>query len=162
MTANQYDTWDDRPTRMRVGMWLLAALVVAGAAGAGWYAWRCVHALDGVVASAGWLTLAADQKENLHVIDRQGAPELWYRATLDDVPAGAVVPLTCAWIDPHGTTYHRNRYETQPVAHQAWETHARCQIRPDAPLGAWRVQLILQGRVLHSLTFEVRDGDGKQ
>ena len=78
------------------------------------------------------------------------------------MPVGSVLTLTCEWIAPDGRILHRNHYQTRPIEHPDWPTHARCRFGPDAPLGTWRVRLLLDGRPLHELAFEVRDGDGKK
>jgi hypothetical protein len=78
---------------------------------------------------------------------------------LDNVTEDAVVPLVCEWIDPTQHLSHKNNYDTRPVTHQAWETHARCRFGPRARVGPWRVRMLVRDRVLHEMTFEVRDGD---
>jgi hypothetical protein len=95
-------------------------------------------------------------------IDRDTAAEWWFRVTLDRVPLGARLPLVCEWRDPSGNVAHRNRYETKPVDHLPWETHARFRFPPDAPLGRWTVRLSLQERVLQTIEFNLREGRGSE
>ncbi len=149
------DTWDDVPPRSYRWIWLVLAVVLVAGIVIGWYFWQRAHAFDAVTASAGRLTLEPDRGD-VQVIDRNAGTEVWYRVTLDHVSDGAVVPLTCAWIDPTGRIHHQNKYETRPVTHPGWETHVRCKIGPNAMIGAWRVQLQVHGRTLHERNFEVR------
>ncbi len=151
------DPWGDTeaPRRRYGWFWLLLVLGVAG--GIGYYVWNRDTSFPDVTADSGRLTTEADEKETLTVVDRRTGPEVWFRVVLRNAPVGAVLPLKVEWIDPSGKVYHRNRYETKPVALSDWPTHARCRIRADAPAGPWRVELSLQGRLLHQQSFEVRD-----
>jgi hypothetical protein len=155
MATAGLDTWDDRPPRSYRWLWIVLALVVVIGIGIGGYYWWRAHEFDDVIASAGRLTLDPDKGE-IQVVDRNAGAEVWYRVTLDKVPAGAEVPLTCAWIDPTGRIYHRNHYQTRPVTHAGWETHARCKIGADAVVGQWRVQMQLNDRTLHEAKFQIR------
>jgi hypothetical protein len=115
-------------------------------------------ALDEVSARSGRLTLEQDDGKSLPFVDRQASPEAWYRVILDNAPEGAKLTLTCEWAGPDGQVVHRNRYTTRAIDKAPWPTHARYRFGPKSPLGRWTVQLRLEGRVLHSLTFDVRDG----
>ena len=110
-----------------------------------------------VTASSGRLTLKEDDGGNLTVVNLQQKPELWYRVTLENAPVGNKLALSCDWIDPHGEVAHQNHYETREIDRTVWPTHARYQLPPGSPTGSWTVQLSLEGRVLHSMTFELRD-----
>jgi hypothetical protein len=144
------------------GCFLIAGLILLAGVGVAVYLYsRPSPSLEGITASAGRLTLEKDDGADLKWIDRKSGPELWYRVTLRDVPLGIQLDLQCDWIDPAGTVVHRNRYQTRTIDKAVWPTHAKCRIRPDAPTGTWTVKLSLEGRVLHSTTFEVRDGPNK-
>jgi hypothetical protein len=90
-------------------------------------------------------------------VDRQARPEIWYRVTLDHAPLGASLSLTCEWVAPDGSVAHRNRYQTRVIDKEPWPTHARHRFGPSSPTGRWTVRLVLDSRVLHSLTFKLED-----
>lgn len=140
--------------------WLVAllALALAGAAFLWYHFTRKDRARAAVTASSGRLTLDRDDGGDLQSVDRRARPELWYRVKLEGAPVGERLRLRCEWVDPAGKVYHRNNYETRLIDSPDWPTHARCRLGPDAPAGTWTVRLSLEGRVLHSRTFEVRDG----
>jgi hypothetical protein len=115
-------------------------------------------ALEKVGAREGRLTLAEDDRKSLTRIDRRKKPELWYRVVLTNAPTGRSLPLVCEWISPDGKLAHPNRYKTKVIDNAEWPTHARFQLTADSPLGKWTVRLLLKGRELHSMTFEVHDG----
>jgi hypothetical protein len=125
---------------------------------AGNFTWARFLQSANVRASSGRLTLKKDDGGTLKIVDRHQAPELWYRVTLEEAPVTRKLALTCDWTSPAGKVVRRNRYETKEITRATWPTYARFQLTPDAPTGTWTVRLLLEGRQLHSLTFEVRDG----
>jgi hypothetical protein len=141
------------------GLFLLFLLVLGGALAIGVYILTRPKppALDEVSAVSGRLTLKNDDKA-LKTVDRSASPEVWYRVELDNVPHGTKLALVCEWIGPDGKVLKRNRYQTRAIDATPWPTHARQSFGPSSPPGKWTVQLKLEERVLHSLTFEVRDG----
>jgi hypothetical protein len=110
-----------------------------------------------VTASSGRLTLKEDDGGNLTVVERRQQPELWYRVLLDHAPVGNKLTLSCDWVDPQGNVAHQNHYETRTIDRPVWPTHTRYHVTANAPTGSWTVRLSLDGRVLHSLKFELRD-----
>jgi hypothetical protein len=110
-----------------------------------------------VTASSGRLTREEDNGGDLAAVSRREGPEIWYRVTLAGAPVGAKLSLTCDWIDPAGRVAHQNHYETRVIDRPVWPTHARYRLGPGSTTGTWTVRLALDGRVLHSTTFEVRD-----
>lgn len=108
-------------------------------------------------AGAGRLTLAADDGGSLAVVERRGQPEIWYRVTLNNAPLGSELALDCEWVDPTGAVAKQNHYTTKKIDKPVWPTHARCQFGASSAVGTWTVKLSHQGRVLHSMTFEVKD-----
>jgi hypothetical protein len=160
MASREFDPWAEERRGPRWGCWLAVALVVLVlGGGVAWYFFsRRDSALDAVTATEGRLTLAKDDGGKLKVVDRRQKPELWFRVTLDDAPLGKALPLTCEWVEPGGKIAHRNRFQTKEITHNPWQTHARHRLGADAPVGTWTVRLLLDGRELRALTFEVRDG----
>lgn len=137
----------------------VAALVVAGV-----FFYRHAHALDGVIATSGRLTTAADNGDEVAAVGRRAEPEVWYRVELEQVPLDATLDLRCEWLAPGGQVMRRNRYTTRRVDRAVWPTHARCHFRKDFPTGTWTVRLLIdtkyfrKERLLIEKTFEVRDG----
>ena len=166
MTREMDDLFAERPATGRgVGAGVIVALLLA-IAFAGWFGYeRMRHAAPQVAAhdspisaSAARLTLAEAGGDHA-VFDRRTTPEICYRVTLDSAPRGIRLRLVGEWTDPAGRVAHRNRYETKPISHLAWETHVRFRLPADAPTGTWRVRLLSNDRELHSMPFEVWGGD---
>src|SRR5262245_48317360 len=107
---------------------VIGVVTVAALAGLGY--WRSAEVLRGsqgaLRAGAARLTLAQDDgRRSLAKVGRRREPELWYRVTLEEAALGAPQRLRCEWTDPTGRVMHENRYETKPIDHLPWETHAR-------------------------------------
>ena len=151
----------NEPQRSRWLFPILVAVMSVVLGGGLYFVWRA-NAVSRVVATSGRLTLGQDVGGNLTEIDPRTKPELWYHVTLDHTPVGDTLPLTCEWTDPQGQLVKQNRYETKVIDRAVWPTHARCQFGGDSPRGTWRVQLLLKGRPLHALSFDVRDGMAEQ
>lgn len=124
----------------------------------------CEHRVENpaaveVTAATGQLALAEDSLTAITAVRRQSKPEVLYCVTLRDAPVGSRLALRCDWVDPAGNIVHQNHYSTHEIDKEIWPTHARCRIGPDSPLGTWTVRLCLDGRILHSTSFEVYDGN---
>jgi hypothetical protein len=131
----------------------VALLLVLLLAGGFYWSYRSgVYA--GVSADPGRITRAVDDGGDLKTVTRAG-DELYYRVTLRDVPLDESMDLVCNWIDPTGRVYHQNRWETPTTDSPVWPTRARCRLDVNAPTGDWRVELVLDGRVVTSSTFRV-------
>jgi hypothetical protein len=163
VASHEFDPWAEETPRRRSRWGCVLAIVLLAVGGAlVWYFLiRQDPALTAVTASAGRLTREKDDGGNLKTVARRDRPEVWFRVTLEDVPTGRELPLTCEWVDPAGRVAHRNRYHTREITRTPWTTHARCRLAADAPVGTWTVRLLLEGRELRSQTFEVRD-QGKE
>ncbi len=158
MTKDSADPFGTAPTPQFVKP-LLALLLLGGIAAATLFVWnRDRPNFDQVTASAGRIGLEQDDGGHRPLVDRRQRQELWYRVTLEQVPAGAGIPLECEWAAPDGRIAHRNKYQTRAIDKTPWVTHARYQLTADAPLGTWTVKLLLRGRMLHSTKFELQDG----
>jgi hypothetical protein len=160
VAAQEFDPWaEEKPQRRGCG-WVILVLVVLAAAGALiWYYFNQKDpALAAVTASAGRVTLEKDDPGGLDAVDRRKKPEVWFRVTLDEAPVGKKLELTCEWLDPAGKVVHRNRFRTREITRSPWPTHARFRIAAEAPVGTWKVRLLLDGRELRTQRFEVRDG----
>jgi hypothetical protein len=156
---NNRVAWQDKPAGNR----LILPVIVLGliAIGVTYYVTSrnktASAAVSAVTATSGRLTLAQDDGGTLAEVNRQDKPEVWYRVNLTNVPLGKALSLDCEWIDPTGKIAHQNHYTTKEIKKEPWPTHARCQLRADSPPGTWTVKMSLAGRVLHSLTFVVKD-----
>ena len=120
------------------------------------WAWSSTRsaALAGIKAEPGRVTRTVDQGENLTTLAPDGQ-EVFYRATLRDVPVGENLNLSCDWIDPTGKIFHQSRWETRSTNKAVWETHCRCQLGNAAPKGNWKVAMKLGERVLSVAEFKV-------
>ncbi|MFM7363959.1 MAG: DUF3859 domain-containing protein [Cuspidothrix sp.] len=92
----------------------------------------------------------------LQIIDRQSNSELFYRITLKDAPIGKKLSLTCNWIDPSGQIVKQNNYQTREIKTSIWDTYCRYTINPTAPVGNWKVEILLEGRKISEETFIVK------
>jgi hypothetical protein len=150
---------DDEGQPQSCFLWAGVVLVICLAAGT-YAVYRLAQKppdTTAVTASSGRLTLQDDDGGNLTVVDLRQKPELWYRVTLEDAPVGSKLALSCDWIDPNGNVAHHNHYQTREIDRTVWPTHARYQLTPNSPTGTWTVKLSLDGRVLHAMTFELRN-----
>ncbi|MBK1989671.1 DUF3859 domain-containing protein [Sphaerospermopsis aphanizomenoides BCCUSP55] len=110
--------------------------------------------LANVSAQQDKITLADNR--NLQTIDRQSNSELFYRVTLKDAPIGKKLSLACNWIDPSGQVVKQNNYQTREVKTSVWDTYCRYTINSAAPVGNWRVEMLLEGRKISEETFVVQ------
>lgn len=109
-----------------------------------------------VSTSGSRITLAQDKGSNLTTIDRQMSPKVYYRVTLNEVPVGEKLSLTCDWIDPSGKVVHQSRYQTREVDKSVWQTNCFYQLGTGMSAGNWKVQMSLDGRIISSTSFTVK------
>jgi hypothetical protein len=117
-------------------------------------AWRHAAALGRITAGQARITRSTDDGGNLQSVARDGQ-DVFYRAILRDAPEGESLRLTVNWIDPAGNIFHQNRYETKVIDKTAWPTFAKCRLGEAAARGIWKVELLLDDRVLSATSFEV-------
>ncbi|MEA5578929.1 DUF3859 domain-containing protein [Anabaena sp. UHCC 0451] len=110
--------------------------------------------LANVSAQQDKITLADNR--HLQTISRQSNSELFYRVTLKDAPIGKKLSLACNWIDPSGQIVKQNKYQTREVTTSIWDTFCRYPINPTAPVGNWKVEMLLEGRKISEETFIVQ------
>ena len=120
------------------------------------WAWSSTRstALAGIQAEPGRVTRTVDQGEKLTTLTPDGQ-EVFYRATLREVPLGETLKLSCDWVDPTGKIFHQSQWETRATNKAVWETHCRCQLGAAAPKGSWKVEMKLGTRVLAATDFKV-------
>lgn len=102
------------------------------------------------------ITKAQDDGGNLKVIERQSNAEVFYRVTLKDAPIGQKLNLACDWVNPSGQVVKENRYQTQDITTVVWDTHCKYIINSGATPGNWKVQMLLEKRLLSDENFEVK------
>jgi hypothetical protein len=102
------------------------------------------------------ITLLQDNGGSLTSFTRQTNAELFYRVTLKDAPVGQKLSLSCNWIAPNQQIVHQNRYQTKEVTTPIWNTFCRHQLGGTSPVGNWKVQILLENRLLDEQTFDVR------
>jgi hypothetical protein len=130
----------------------VTALVII-IAGASLFSQAKNSSLAKITASADRITLA-QSNEDTQVVDR--GSELAYRVTLRDAPIGEKLNLTCNWLDPMNKIAHTNRFETKNITTPVWNTQCRYQLPSSAPIGNWKVQILLEDRALEQAPFEVK------
>lgn len=139
--------------------WLTIAAVVAilsiAIATTAYLSQRQQQASDAVAAIQSRVTLAQDNGRSLEQVDAQSNLQIYYRVTLEDVPIGSRLSLTCDWVNPDSQVVHQSRYQTQQIARSVWTTYCYHQLSPSAATGTWEVKMFLAGRLLSSHKFVV-------
>ncbi len=118
-----------------------------------WYAQRTTSFAK-ITADAGRVTRTVDNGSNLATVTRDGQ-DIFYRATLRDVPLGEKLNLSCDWLDPLGKIFSQSQWTTRDTTKQVWETHCRCRIGEAAAKGDWKVQMKLGDRIISTTDFKV-------
>lgn len=111
-------------------------------------------ALESVTGSQARITLAVDEGANLESVSRSGK-EVFYRVNLEKAPIDQVLEMSCNWYDPNGNIFRQNRWQTRTIDKSVWPTFCKCQIGPSAEKGEWKVEMLLDGRVVSTSTFKV-------
>lgn len=129
---------------------LLVVILIAGT-----FAQRRSQALAAIVAAApGRITYSTDDGGNLGTVTRNGN-EIHYRVTLDRVPLSENLSLQCNWIDPSGHIVRTNSWQTKTTDKSIWTTSCRNTIGAAAAAGQWRVEMLLDKRVISQTDFRV-------
>lgn len=102
----------------------------------------------------GRITRAHDDGGNLGAVTRDGG-ELYYRVTLERVPVSENLSLKCNWTDPSGRVVKQNSWETRTTDKSVWATSCRSTLGAAAQPGAWRVEMLLDDRVVSRTDFRV-------
>ncbi|WP_413168027.1 hypothetical protein ACL6C3_15040 [Capilliphycus salinus ALCB114379] len=97
-----------------------------------------------------------DKTDDLTVVNRQENPLIYYQVKLQQAPVGRQLSLKCNWINPLGQIEHQNNYSTRSIDREVWNTRCRHQFGDASPVGNWRVQMLLNGRILSETEFIVR------
>ena len=111
--------------------------------------------LANVSAQQDRITLESNN-ENLKNISRSANSELFYRVTLKDAPIGKKLNLSCNWIDPSGQIVKQNNYQTREIKTSIWDTFCRYSINSTAPVGNWKVEMLLENRKISEEIFVVQ------
>ena len=121
----------------------------------GFFIERQQQALASVAAAEpGRITRATDDGGNLGTVARDGS-ELYYRVTLERVPVAENLSLRCNWIDPGGRIVRQNSWQTRATDKTVWATSCRCALGTSAQPGTWRVEMLLDERVVSRTDFRV-------
>jgi hypothetical protein len=163
VSTGDQQRWESEAARRPRVWWILsiAILVLVGGV-ALLYPWnRKTPDTTNITASSGRLTFETDGGASLTAVNRQAKPEVLYRVTLENAPLGSKLTLKCEWFTPSGNLAHQNCYQTPRIDKETWTTHDRYRFSPASPAGVWSVKLSLDDRELHSLPFQVRDGNGE-
>lgn len=111
-------------------------------------------AISSVTSGQSRITLSADNGEDLSSVDRQ-AGEVHYRVKLQNAPIGSQLDMSCRWYNSTGQLEHENRWRTKTIDKSVWPTECKCKIGSASPTGDWRVEMLLDGKILSSKTFRV-------
>lgn len=121
----------------------------------GLFVQRQGRAFDAVAAvEPGRITRATDDGGNLGTVTRDGS-ELYYRVTLERVPVAENLSMKCNWINPGGRVVKQNSWETRTTDKSVWATSCRSTLGAAAQPGMWRVEMLLDDRVLSRTDFRV-------
>ena len=113
------------------------------------------RALAAIVAlEPGRITLSSDDGGNLGTVTRDGK-EIVYRVTLDRVPVSENLSLQCNWIDSSGRIARTNSWQTKTTDKSVWGTSCRNTIGAATAPGQWRVEMLLDGRVISQTDFRI-------
>ena len=81
---------------------------------------------------------------------------VYAQVTLHNVPVNSKLPMHARWYKPDGSIIKENSWLTRETASSNWNTHAKCVIPSDAPVGKWMVEFSLGGRPVISKIFIVK------
>ena len=131
------------------------ALVLVVILIAGMFVQQRSQALSAITAAEpGRITYSSDDGGNLGTLSRDGR-EIVYRVTLEQVPISENLSLQCNWIDPGGRVVKTNSWQTKTTDKTVWGTSCRNLIGAAADPGQWRVEMLLDGRVISQTGFRV-------
>jgi hypothetical protein len=102
----------------------------------------------------GRITYSSDDGGSLGTVSRDGK-ELYYRVTLERVPISESLSLQCNWIDPVGRIAKTSSWQTKTTDKSIWATSCRNTIGTATAAGEWRVEMLLDGRVISQTDFRV-------
>jgi hypothetical protein len=143
-----------RRNKFKIGG-IVAVVVVAIAAGI-FFIQQNNSTLAKVSAQQDRISFLQDDGTSIKTISRQENKELLYRVTLKDAAIGKKLKLSCDWINPSGQVVKQNSYETREITKSIWDTQCRYTMNAAAMPGQWKVQMLIEGRILSDETFEVR------
>ncbi len=113
------------------------------------------NAFSAITASApGRITHATDDGGSLATVQRNGG-ELVYRVTLDRVPLSENLSMKCNWIAPDGRIAKTNAWQTKSTDKTVWPTSCRNVLGTAVEPGNWRVEMLLDDRVISQTGFRV-------
>src|SRR6266542_4253429 len=109
------------------------------------YVQRHTRAIAGIAAvEPGRITRAADD-----------GGELVYRVSLGNVPIAENLSMKCNWTDPSGRVVKQNSWQTRTTDKAVWSTFCRNTLGSSAQAGTWRVEMLLEDRVVSRTDFRV-------
>lgn len=142
-----------RRQRLWLGVAGLALLLVLAISFWSWTSSRSAS-FARIQSDPGRVTRTVDQGAPLSTVTADGQ-EVFFRATLRDVPLGEKLQLSCDWFDAAGKVFHQSRWETRETDKAVWETQCRCQLGNAVPKGKWKVEMKLGDRILTATEFKV-------
>ncbi|MGK7901730.1 MAG: DUF3859 domain-containing protein [Hormoscilla sp.] len=102
------------------------------------------------------IALGKSDPGNLKEVDRRSGETVYYKVTLQNAPVGKKLSLRCDWIDPNGTLTRQNRWQTQRIDREVWQTYCRYPLNNAMITGRWQVRMFLGDRLLNNATFIVK------
>jgi hypothetical protein len=142
--------------RNRLLVVAVVTVLVGAIATVGLYIQQQQQAIARVQVYESRVTLTADGRGQLGVINRQASPRAYYYVTLQNAPIGQKLSLTCDWIDPRGGVAHQSHYSTRQIDKAVWQTYCYYQFDPSAAVGNWQVKMSVGSRVLSNTSLMVK------
>jgi vacuolar-type H+-ATPase subunit I/STV1 len=131
------------------------ALVLVLILVAGIYVKHRSQAFAAIVAvEPGRITRLVDDGASIRTAARDGS-EIYYRVMLDHVPMSENLSLKCNWIDPAGRIVKQNSWATKTTDKTLWPTSCRNTFGGAAQAGTWRVEMLVEDRVVSRTDFQV-------
>lgn len=142
--------------RQRRYMAIILAIVVAAFLGVGIRLWSLQKSseLEKVTASTARVTRETDNGSNSSSVTRDGN-NVFYRVTLQNVPLGQNLPLSCVFTDPMGNIFHQTTWKSRETDHSSWDTFCRCRMPESAPAGKWKVEMKIGDKLVSQSNFSV-------
>lgn len=97
-----------------------------------------------------------DAEGLVQVAEVKTGQRVFAHTTLHGVPMNSKLPMHAKWYKPDGTVLKENTWVTRETNSLDWNTHAKCVIPSDAPVGKWMVEFSLGGRPVISKIFIVK------
>jgi len=132
----------------------VAAVAIIALSSTLWMSSNYAGQLAKVTAADTRITTEVQSSADLSVVTA-GNGTIFAQVTLHDVPLGTRLPMRVEWIDPSGTVFRENTWQTKPTDKQTWQTHAKVDLPTSVAKGDWVAKFLLGDRIVATKTFVV-------